>query len=91
MGSASAIFQFRIRARSPYHAQTGNLRSISGQPALQAKGSETQTSQNRTSGEPGGTWPVSALNIQVDYFRVRRDPGTIPRGAANRLRKRSLL
>jgi hypothetical protein len=30
MGSASAVFQFRIHARYPYHAQTGNVRSISG-------------------------------------------------------------
>jgi hypothetical protein len=67
MGSASAVFQFRIRARFPYHVQTGNLRSICGQPAIQANASGTQTSQNRTSGEPGGLvrfarlsgiWPI---------------------------------
>lgn len=30
MASASAVFQFPIPARCPYHAQTGNLRSMSG-------------------------------------------------------------
>jgi len=66
---------------------------LSGRSHARMSGSES-VSEYPTNRELLHSWTQARLSVLIrrttDNFRLARDPGTIPKGAANRLRRRSL-